>query len=96
MPAPNSVLECRSWRNRCALLHKRAEDGLREVLGIGPRADLDRALLMLRKPSPAQARAIKQWQQAEEELDRAIQLEELAHELQQRRSLDAVFAQLEC
>lgn len=97
MPAPNSVLECRSWKNRCALLHARAEESLREALEIGPRADLDRALLVLRKPSAKQAAAMRRWQSAEEELDQALQLLELAIELDKRKvELDATFASLDC
>ena len=97
IPAPNSVLECRSWKNRCALLHARAEESLREALEIGPRADLDRALLVLRRPSAKQAAAMKRWQAAEEELDQAIQLLELAIELDKRKTeMDATFASLDC
>jgi len=97
MPTPNSVLECRSWKNRCALLHARAEECLREALDIGPRADLDRALLVLRKPTGKQAAAVKRWQAAEEELDQAIQLLELAIELDKRKAeMDATFAALDC
>jgi hypothetical protein len=96
MPAPNDLLACKSWKNRCALLHARAEEGLRETLKIGPRADLDRALLTLGQASGQQRSSIKRWQQAEEELDQAIQLYELAIELHQRLQMDANFRSLEC
>lgn len=96
LPAPNDLLACKSWRSRCALLHARAEESLREALNIGPRTDLDRALLMLRQASGQQRAAIKRWQHAEEELDQAIQLHELAMELHQRLQMDATFHTLEC
>ena len=96
MPAPNSLLECRSWKNRCALLHARAEGSLREMLDIGARASIDRALLMINKPTAKQASAIARWRSAEEELDQAIQLFDLAKELQRRVDLDGAFSCLDC
>ena len=91
-PSPDNYLETLNYRNTCMHLHKRAEERLCSLLGVN-RHGIDQELLIRRSQgiSHRERQAIADWQQAENDLDHACSLLELAIRLRQdqlHRNLD--------
>jgi len=91
-PSPDNYLETLNYRNTCMHLHKKAEERLCSLFGVN-RHGIDQELLIRRAHgvSHQERQAIAEWQQAENDLDHACSLLEVAIRLRQdeiHRNLD--------
>lgn len=96
-PNPTDYVGCLNWRNLHLRLNQRAEEKLREVMGVTSRyLDAKNEEMARRHPNALIRRAFQEWQESERAFNAASELLEVATELRHSKQLDAIFAGLEC